>query len=343
MPTARKLPSGNWRCKIYLYKDSDGKEHYKSFTAKTKKEAEFLAIQYANQIHKDGEEQTFEEVYRFMTELKKPSISPNTHRGLVRDIDSSYFDSVRNMPINKIDDVMVQKMINEWIARGLSPKTIRNKYVNFRSAIRTVYKHKDFDIIMPDKEKPDIYIPTDEEMKKILDTARNTPVEMPILLAAFMGMRRSEIEALVWSDVDMNARTIAVIQSVAIDADNNKVLKKPKSTAGKRTVVMPDIVAEALYRHQNDDTVRVVPLTGAGIYKRFKTILRHAGVNDFRFHDLRHYYASVMLSLSVPDKYAMELMGHATPSTLKNVYQHTMQNKKEEIASALNAHFSGNF
>ena len=106
MPTARKLPSGNWRCKIYLYKDSDGKEHYKSFTAKTKKEAEFLAIQYANQIHKDGEEQTFEEVYRFMTELKKPSISPNTHRGLVRDIDSSYFDSVRNMPINKIDDVM---------------------------------------------------------------------------------------------------------------------------------------------------------------------------------------------------------------------------------------------
>lgn len=58
-----------------------------------------------------------------------------------------------------------------------------------------------------------------------------------------------------------------------------------------------------------------------------------------RFHDLRHYYASLMLSLGVPDKYAMARMGHATPNMLKNVYQHIMDDKDKEVSLAINQYF----
>ena len=151
MAKATKLPSGKWRCRAYIGKDANGKQISKSFTAATKKEAEFLAAQYLNENHQTGEEQTFLQAYNSMIELKRPAVSPGTYREFVRDINNDYYDIVKNIPLKKIDNVLVQKMINGWIKRGLSPKTISNKYVNFRSAVRTVYKNIDFDVIMPTK------------------------------------------------------------------------------------------------------------------------------------------------------------------------------------------------
>ena len=340
MAKAKKLPSGSWRCRAYLGEDANGKKIMKSFTAPTKKEAEFLASQYLNENHSVGEDQTFLQVYNEMIELKRPALSPGTYRELVRDINNDYYDLVKNIPVKKIDNVLVQKMINAWIAKGLSPKTISNKYVNFRSAMRTVYKNIDYDVIRPEKEPANIYIPTDEEVRILINASRDTPVEVAILLGAYMGMREAEIAALRWDHVDLENRFLTISEATTIDVDNRTVVKKPKSVSGNRTLPIPEIVCEALQRHRSDDKELVVPLSCAAIYKRFKRILNPTGIHDFRFHDLRHYYASVMLSLSVPDKYAMERMGHSTNSTLKNVYQHTMKNKHDEISAQLDAFFS---
>lgn len=336
MPKAKKQKSGNYRCRVYSHTDANGKFIYKSFTAKTKKEAEYLAVKFINDKNKDVYSKTFLEIYNEMMELKKYAVSPNTYREYQKDINSHYFDLIKNTPIGKIDDALVQKMINEWIKRGLAPKTIRNKYTTFTATIHTVDRHKDFDVILPEKEKVNIHIPTEEEMQRILDTAYGDLIEIPILLASHMGLRRGEIEALLWTDVDLSTGLLTVNKSVAKDIDNNIIIKNPKSVAGYRTLPIPDIVLEALNRHRNDDNIKVTPLTGAGIYKRFKTILKHADVQDVRFHDLRHYYASIMLALNVPDKYAMELMGQATNSTLKNVYQHTMDARKNDVFNMLN-------
>lgn len=62
-----------------------------------------------------------------------------------------------------------------------------------------------------------------------------------------------------------------------------------------------------------------------------------------RFHDLRHYNASIMLALNVPDKYAMERMGYSTPATLKKVYQHTMTGKRAEVNDMINGHMAAAF
>ena len=342
MAKAKKLPSGSWRCRAYLGTDENGKKIIKSFTAPTKKEAEFLASQYLNEKHSQGEDRTFLQVYTDMIELKRPALSPGTYRELVRDITNDYYDLVKNIPVKNIDDNLVQKMINVWIKKGLAPKTITNKYVNFRSAMRTVYKNIDYDVIRPEKVPANIHIPNDNEIRILVNACKDTPVEVAILLGAYLGMREAEIAALRWDNVDLNKRLITIAEATTIDINNNTIIKKPKSTAGNRTLAIPEIVYEALQRHKHDNKERVVPLSCAAIYKRFKRILVANGLPDFRFHDLRHYYASVMLSLSIPDKYAMERMGHSTNSTLKNVYQHTMKNKHDEISAQLDSYFSAN-
>lgn len=71
------------------------------------------------------------------------------------------------------------------------------------------------------------------------------------------------------------------------------------------------------------------------ISKMFIRVRNQLGLKC-RFHDLRHYNASIMLALNVPDKYAMERMGYSTPATLKKVYQHTMDGKRAEVNGAIN-------
>lgn len=75
------------------------------------------------------------------------------------------------------------------------------------------------------------------------------------------------------------------------------------------------------------------------ITSAFLKKMKRIGCDGIRFHDLRHYYASVMLSLGIPDKYAMERMGHSTPNMLKTVYQHLMEEKKNEVSDVVNDFF----
>lgn len=84
----------------------------------------------------------------------------------------------------------------------------------------------------------------------------------------------------------------------------------------------------------------VAPLTGSAIYNRFRKLQKKLNMNEFRFHDLRHYNASVMLALGIPDKYAMQRIGHSSTSILKNVYQHIMSEKQNEFSGVLDDYFS---
>ena len=294
MATAKKLPSGSWRVNQYIGKDEDGKRIYKSFTADTKKEAEYMAAE-------------------FMIDYNL-TISVPTKRITVK-------EAMENM-------------------KDLSPKTIRNLHSMFLSTIKTVDKRLTFDVRLPQKYQPDIYIPTEEEVRLLIQESKGTLLELPILLAAYMGLRRSEIVALEWKSVDMKKKRLQVNSATVIGADNKTYTKQPKSAAGKRTIDIPSIVFDAMKRHKKDDAVHVVPLTGAAIFERFRKMQKKLGMKEFRFHDLRHYNASIMLALGIPDKYAMQRIGHASNTILKNVYQHTMEQKQNEFSEALDKYFS---
>lgn len=113
------------------------------------------------------------------------------------------------------------------------------------------------------------------------------------------------------------------------------VREATKTGKSRRQVeVAPFIITKLLgYKSKSEFIIDRLPDT---ISKEFIDIRNELGLS-FRFHDLRHYNASIMLALGVPDKYAMERMGYSTPATLKKVYQHTMREKQKEVANTVNS------
>lgn len=171
---------------------------------------------------------------------------------------------------------------------------------------------------LPQKEKQEIQIPTKTEVAAIAEHCRGTKYELPIMLAICLGLRVSEIRGLRRSDID--GEYITIRRAIA-QGENGPIEKGPKTTSGFRRVHIPRPVQELLAAapHTSD---HLTELTGHAIYCGFSRICEKAGVPHYRFHDLRHVNASVMLEAKIPDKYSIKRMGHATPNMLKTTYQH---------------------
>ena len=323
MAKAKKLPSGSWRVQLYVGKDADGKRLYKSFTADTKKEAEYLAASYrVEQHHHDApENMTVGDAIDSYIESKTSILSPTTIT-LYLMLRRLAFPGLVSYKLSDLTPRDVQLAINTYAA-GHSPKSVRNAYGLLTASLAEV--------------KPDISIPDQQQIDALISGATDTDLKSAILLSAMLGLRRGEICALVWDDYDSSLKTLSVNKSLALSPDKQWVIKQPKTYAGKRKLSVPEDLAHYLdaLPHLSHSIVSANPDM---ISNRFDTLRSRLGFS-FRFHDLRHYNASVMLALGVPDKYAMERMGHATPNMLKTVYQHTMQDKQRQIADTIDSFF----
>ena len=190
---------------------------------------------------------------------------------------------------------------------------------------------------MPPKVKNTFNIPDIDMIENIINAAKDTNMELPILLAVWLGFRASEICGLMWDCVDYDNKTIT-IKRAKVAAGKDIVLKTPKTYAGSRSLNCPDYILD-LIKQQKTDNEYVVPMTGALIYKRFSSLLKKNNIQHCRFHDLRHANASIMLMLNIPDKYAMERIGHATNNMLQTIYQHTFKSVGNKYNDTINTYF----
>jgi integrase len=153
--------------------------------------------------------------------------------------------------------------------------------------------------------------------------------------------------------VRFNARQIHV--RVSLQRVNGEVLLvEPKSAKGRRTVVMPDVVVQALKAHRVDQleqrllaghrwteggvvfTTRTGrPLEPSNMTKMFKAVLKQAGLPDVRFHDLRHTAASFLLAMGVDPRTIMQTLGHSQISLTLNTYAHVLPVLQQEAANRI--------
>lgn len=154
-------------------------------------------------------------------------------------------------------------------------------------------------------------------------------------MGACCGIRRSEICGLKYEDIDVKKNTIQIRRTIVKDENGKWVVREAtKTVKSKRKIEVAPFIIERLMAlpRESDFVINRIPDT---ISKDFID-LRDSLVIHCRFHDLRHYNASIMLALNILDKYAMERMGYSTPATLKKVYQHTMRDKQQEVADTVN-------
>ena len=332
MPTAKKLPSGNWRVLLYVGTDANNKRQYKSFTASTKRGAEMAAAEYATEMPSTGggAEMTLGDAMDKYIALKTNILSPSTIRGY-KTIRKTHLQKLMAVKLAKITKEIAQAEFN-ILAATASPKTVRNVNGLFIATLKMFMPGRQMQITMPQKEKPSVRIPTRAEVEKIYQYVKGSDMEIPFLLASQCGLRLSEVCALTYDNIGDGEITIN--KAVVRNEDNVYVYKAPKSYAGYRIVHCSRALTDKLKQACGADG-RVVSVSYPKISDRWPFILQQLSIPHFRFHDLRHYYASEGLLLGVPPKYMAELMGHSSTDMIDKVYQHTFSEQKQQFSQAL--------
>lgn len=349
MATAKKLPSGSWRCLVYSHSEwipqPDGtlkeKKIRKSFTCddpspkgKRKCEAEASAWAVEREQRQKLAGLTFERACRLFIASRTPVLSPRTVESYNGYVNTNLSDLLP-LQIDRITQRDVQLLLSEY-AIGHSPKTVKNLYC-FISAVMKEYRPGfHMNVVLPKRYAPDLYIPTDNEVRKILASAEGD-MKLAILLAAFGPMRRGEISALRMENIDGNI--VHVCENMVIKrvkgSEGEWIIKGPKSVNGDRYIEYPAFVSD-LWKGKTD---RVVDLNPDQISRRFARLLKNLGMHSFRFHDLRHWSASVQHALGVPDVFLMQRGGWRTDTTLKSVYRHAMSDRQEQMNKLANDYF----
>ena len=256
---------------------------------------------------------------------KENILSPATirgYRGLLNNMDENF----KKYPLDKITLPVLQTFINEYSAAH-SPKSVRN----MNGFIVAVLNYNGAEVKtprLPQKEKKSVYIPTEEDVRRILKEFKGHRYEAFIILAT-MGLRRSEICALTPEDLKGNVLTI---NKALVQNDKKEwVIKTTKTESSTRTIMIPDEVVRLLnergFYEGNPEN----------LYFNLQRAQKRLGIQQFPLHKLRHFFASYMHDLGYSDKQIQEFGGWKTDAIMKTVYQHAMEmNKvKSEMAQSI--------
>lgn len=313
-----KLKSGSYRIrKMYQGVTYTVVTDYKP----TQKECIQLLAKEMDKAKAEKTRMTFKTAAQKYIDMKANIISPTTVREYTGTISRLSSDFNKTL-ITDINSATVQKEINN-LAKDRAPKTVRNYHGFIVAVLNTFCPNTIINTTMPQNIKHEPYVPTDEDVKKILTHSKGSMFEVAITLACF-GLRRSEICALTPDDIEGNV--IHINKALVMDNDKKWIIKTTKTEDSTRDVWVPDEVVD-LIRKQGY-IYNGSPNSITCYLSKIQSLL---GIPHFSLHKLRHYYASMSHSLGIPDTYIMQSGGWKTDNVLKTVYRHAMSDKKDEM------------
>lgn len=312
-----KLPSGSYRVRK-MYK---GTTYTVTFEHKpTQKEIMQAVAAEMESADLKKTQMTFLTAAESYIDSKRNVLSPST----IREYNGTLSRLSKNFTKQRISDITaldVQKEINT-LSVDRSPKTIRN-YHGFISAVLGTFRPNLVLITaLPQKRKNEPYIPSDSDVRAILKEVENTPFEIPITLACW-GLRRSEICALTLDD--LNGDILTINKALVMNQEKQWIIKTTKTTESTREVVIPTALADKIRKqgfvykgHPNS------------ISKHLERVQDRLGIPRFSVHKLRHYFASKMSALGVPEADILRMGGWETDHVMKKVYRHSLQTKESQ-------------
>ena len=309
MATVKKLPSGKWNALAYYKDPVTGKVHRPSFTANSKAEAIRMAAEWESKRTRSPEYITVKECIERYIKAKESTLSPSTIRGYRIDQRNRY-QEIENIAISALTDEILQRFVSN-LCLNHSPKTVRNTYALLTSSLQ-MFTDRRYHVTLPQKRPPELHVPNDDDVKTLLEIAEES-LKIAIVLAAVGTARAGEVAALKYRDVKKDG--IHIHSDMIKDQNNQWIIKEvPKTSASDRYVPLPEKVMQMLGTGDPDDFV--YGRTPAAINRAFTRLRDKLGLKC-RYHDLRHYAASIMHALGVPDQYIMERGGWKSDAVLK--------------------------
>jgi integrase len=268
--------------------------------------------------------------------------------------------------LTKLSAVHLSSFYADRLAAGLSPTTVNNQHMILHRALDQAVKWRLIPLNPcdaaepPRRAQPEIATWTAAQARTFLRGTADSPLGAVFRLALLTGMRRGELLALRWQDVDLVRGTLAVRRTLTRDKDDHWQMGEPKTAAGRRSIALPPSCVAALKRHharQRERTMahRDVWQEHGLVFERGDGAMLHPNVLDatfhreaaalglprIRFHDMRHTAATLMLEEGVHPKIVQERLGHSSIKMTLDRYSHVSMDMQRHAADALDAAIGG--
>ena len=363
----RKRSDGRWEGRYTAgYDPETGKRITKNVLAKTQAEVKEKLAKAIEESKKldivRSDEYTVAEWLRLWYELyAKPNIRPTTADSYHRGIESHVIPRIGEIKLKELTSRDIQKMYKDLQENGrlrkskkqqngLSNATVRGIHMMLHNALdravkeRLILRNPTEDCIIPKIQKQEMNILHPEDMKAYLEAAEHRGLLPMFYLELVSGLRKGELVALRWDDLDIQQRTISVSKQYVRNPDGSLELTRPKTENSVRLVSIPQTAVELLIqehaKHPDSPYMLPSPLTGEmyhpdSVVNLHKKILKDAGLEHLRFHDLRHTFATTALQNGVDVKTVSSMLGHFDAGFTLRTYTHATRQKQDEAAAAM--------
>ena len=363
----RKRSDGRWEGRYTAgYHSETGKRITKNVLGKTQaeckaklkkaiEESQILDVSRANEYTVATWLRTWFELYA------KPHIRPST-MNYYRNIEQHIIPAIGDIPLNKLTTRDLQKLYNDLQSNGrlrkiqkkekpgLSNSTVRGIHMMLHNAFeravkeRLILRNPTENCIAPKIQKFEMQILQPEHIKEYLNAANARGLLPMFYLELVSGLRKGELTALLWSDLDIQNRTISVSKQYVKNPNGELTLSRPKTETSVRKVSIPQEAIDLLIaehdKHPDNSYMFPSPITGEMYYpdsivNLHKKILKDAGLPHIRFHDLRHTFATLALQNGVDVKTVSSMLGHYDAGFTLRTYTHATRQKQDEAAQTM--------
>ena len=364
----RKRKDGRWEGRYTAgYDSKTGKRLIKNVLGKTQaevKEKLKKALEETNglDVSKAADEYTVTSWLRTWYELyAKPNVRTATANRYELIIETYTIPRIGHIKLKKLTTRHLQKLYKELLEsgrihvgkkqnKGLSSTTVHSVHLMLHCALdravkeRLIPRNPCEDCIVPKPRKLEMKILPPEHIKAYLDAAEARGLFPMFYLELVSGLRKGELVALRWDDLDIQGRTISVSKQYVRNPDGSLELTRPKTENSVRLVSIPqtavDLLIQEHAKHPDSPYMFPSPLTGEmyhpdSVVNLHKKILKDAGLEHLRFHDLRHTFATTALQNGVDVKTVSSMLGHFDAGFTLRTYTHATRQKQDEAAATM--------
>ena len=364
----RKRSDGRWEGRYTAgYDPQTGKRIIKNVLGKTQAEVKAkLAKALEDSKELDivrTDEYTVAEWLRLWYELyAEPNVRPTTAASYRRNIELHVIPHIGDIKLNRLTSRELQKFYKDLLESGrlreaqkeknpgLSNSTVRGIHMMLHNALdravreRLILRNPTEDCIIPKLEKKEMKILRPEDIKAYLAAAERRGVLPMFYLELVSGVRKGELVALLWDDLDIEQRTISVSKQALSRPGGEIVVNRPKTENSIRAISIPqeavDLLVEEHQKHPDNPYMFPSPKTGEMYYpdsvvNLHKKLLQDAGLGHIRFHDLRHTFATMALQNGVDVKTVSAMLGHYDAGFTLRTYTHATRQMQEQAAEKM--------
>ena len=268
---------------------------------------------------------------------------------------------VGNVGLRRLTPQHLSHLYANRLASGLSPLSVHHIHATMHRALVHAVRwglvaRNVADLVDPPRvQHREMLVLSPEQVRRLLEAAKGGPLEAVIAVAVSTGLRRGELLALRWRDVELDVGVLRVVGTLQRDYDRKLVIAEPKTARSRRQVELSAIAVDALRAHRAAQTeTRLLlgeewedndlvfpnpfgrPQDGSHLLLgQFVPLLESAGLPRIRLHDLRHTAATLLLGRGIHPKIVSEMLGHTTVGITLDLYSHVTPTMHRAAANAI--------